>query len=494
LQTKGNQHGCIFWLDGVAGTGKSTIAQTVAGHFDETHELGASFFCSRDDADCSNIGLLFPTIAYQLALFNPSFQTHLSDVMHEDPHVQSALAPMQLEKLIINPLHAAKETFQPCIIVIDALDECKDENATSTILSALSVFASQCFPLKFLITSRPVVNVMEGFRSTGLMKDTNALVLHSIPPDISEKDIRIYLEYRLSRIAQRFRLKSWPPRDEVTQLVEQSRGLFIFAATVANFIEDPNRSNPKQRLRTMLSTTYVASPATSPHKHLDSLYLGVLQGAFPQIDEAQQADLQMVLGTIVLLLDPLDAESLEALLDLEEGMVRSTLLHLHSIAIVPDTGNGPVRLMHPSFHDFLIDNSRCNNTQFVVNAQHRHTSLAECCLRVLQTLSPDICKIGDPSVLNQEVDLPVRISTYIPAHVRYACRHWAAHLSRVDIHDTILALFLDFCSNCLLNWLEVMSLLGELDGAMTALQSAHKRVDVSRLKFSVGSINLVGNR
>src|SRR5258706_3797488 len=172
----------------------------------------------------------------------------------------------------------------------------------------------------------------------------------------------------------------------------------------------------------MLSTTYIASSITSPHKHLDSLYLGVLQGAFPEIDEAQQADLQWVLGTIVLLFDPLDAESLEALLVLEEGMVRSTLLHLQSIVIVPDTGNGPFRLMHPSFHDFLIDNSRCNNIQFVVNAQLRHTSLAECCLRVLQTLSSDICKIGNPYVLIQEVDQPVRISTYIPAHVRNRCR------------------------------------------------------------------------
>src|SRR5258706_368000 len=150
LQTKGNQHGCIFWLDGVAGTGKSTIAQTIADHFNKTHELGASFFCSRDNADCSNTGLVFPTIAYQLGLFNPSFRMHLSDVMDKDPHVQSALSLRQLEKLIINPLHAAKETFQPCIIVIDALDECKDENATSKIRIAATPNSDSgpCYPLR----------------------------------------------------------------------------------------------------------------------------------------------------------------------------------------------------------------------------------------------------------------------------------------------------------------------------------------------------------
>src|SRR5258705_9591508 len=44
LSTEGNPQGQIFWLDGVAGTGKSTIAQTVANQFNKAHELGASFF------------------------------------------------------------------------------------------------------------------------------------------------------------------------------------------------------------------------------------------------------------------------------------------------------------------------------------------------------------------------------------------------------------------------------------------------------------------
>jgi len=64
LPTAGNSQGLVFWLDGVAGTGRSTIAQTVAHHYHRTSQLGASFFCSRDDADCSNVGLVFQTIAF----------------------------------------------------------------------------------------------------------------------------------------------------------------------------------------------------------------------------------------------------------------------------------------------------------------------------------------------------------------------------------------------------------------------------------------------
>src|SRR5882762_303259 len=91
LPTRGNVQGRIFWLDGVAGTGKSTIAQTVANHFDETGELGGSFFCSRDDANCSNINLIFLTIAYQLSSFNLMFKKPISEAMGKDADVQYAL-------------------------------------------------------------------------------------------------------------------------------------------------------------------------------------------------------------------------------------------------------------------------------------------------------------------------------------------------------------------------------------------------------------------
>src|SRR5882762_666007 len=126
LPTDGNPEGPIFWLDGLVGTGKSTIAQTVADHYHTAKQLGASFFCSRDDADCSNVGLIFPTIASQLSTFNPAFGEHVSEAMRKDTDLQSTLPSMQLEKMIVEPLEAVMsgQGFLPCIIIIDALDEC----------------------------------------------------------------------------------------------------------------------------------------------------------------------------------------------------------------------------------------------------------------------------------------------------------------------------------------------------------------------------------
>ena len=52
----------VFWLNGLAGTGKSTIAQTFAETTFAEGKLGASFFCSRDFGDRSDIQVVFPTL------------------------------------------------------------------------------------------------------------------------------------------------------------------------------------------------------------------------------------------------------------------------------------------------------------------------------------------------------------------------------------------------------------------------------------------------
>ena len=48
---KDEQDHRVFWLNGLAGTGKSTIAQTFAEISFADGKLGASFFCSRDCED-----------------------------------------------------------------------------------------------------------------------------------------------------------------------------------------------------------------------------------------------------------------------------------------------------------------------------------------------------------------------------------------------------------------------------------------------------------
>jgi hypothetical protein len=73
----GQDERCIFWLNGLAGTGKSTIARTVARtYFDQKH-LGASFFFSRGGGDVSHAGKFVTSIAVQFANSVPSLYLHI---------------------------------------------------------------------------------------------------------------------------------------------------------------------------------------------------------------------------------------------------------------------------------------------------------------------------------------------------------------------------------------------------------------------------------
>src|SRR6202030_996865 len=128
----------IYWINGVAGSGKTTIAYTAAEFCEDKGNLAASFFCSRDNAYCSNLNLVFTTIAYQLAQFCPEFKAGLAEVVRSNPDVVYSNVTYQLEKMIVKPLLAMRNMFPPSVVVIDALDECKDDNSISTILASLS--------------------------------------------------------------------------------------------------------------------------------------------------------------------------------------------------------------------------------------------------------------------------------------------------------------------------------------------------------------------
>ena len=129
---------CIFWINGSAGTGKTTIAYTIAEDCRKNGQLGASFFCSRDDSECSNPGLIFTTIAYQLGQFSALYRDEVTRALRSNPHIGYSSVPYQLEQLIVNPLRTLRGSFPPCVVVLDALDECNDSKTTSTILSSLS--------------------------------------------------------------------------------------------------------------------------------------------------------------------------------------------------------------------------------------------------------------------------------------------------------------------------------------------------------------------
>jgi len=176
----------VFWLNGLAGTGKSTIAQTVSERVFADGRLGASFFCSRDFEDRSDLHFIFPTLAFQLAHRFPNFRSILVPLLQSNPDVAHESLYRQMEKLIVEPLRSADVSTT---VVIDALDECKDEEPSSAILSILAQLVARIPKVKFLITGRPEPRIKTGFRLPMLVELTAVFVLHDVDPPLIDNDI-----------------------------------------------------------------------------------------------------------------------------------------------------------------------------------------------------------------------------------------------------------------------------------------------------------------
>ncbi|KAJ7610125.1 WD40-repeat-containing domain protein, partial [Roridomyces roridus] len=459
---------CIYWINGSAGTGKTTIAATVAHRCSNRTPsvLGASFFCSRDSVESSSLGLVFTTIADQLAQFNAAFGEAVAAVRQANPDIMFSFPEYQLRKLIVEPLHSVRNSFQPCVVVIDALDECKDPAPTSTILAALSQHVEALSPLKFIVTSRPEVHITRALSLEPLNLHTSPFHLHEVALEVVQQDIERYLAAKLSRIAQ---VEDWPTAEDIRTLAELSSGLFIFASTAVKFIDSPD-CDPREQLIRLIQNVD-PQEAGSPTHRLDGLYTQVFKNAYPKLPEHVLPHLRRLIGSIVLLQNPLPPFALAELLGLDLKQITPTLSRFQSVILFPSDPNRVIRLLHPSFFDFISSPTRCPIPELRVNVTTKNSVLAECCLKVmLKYLHRDMCDIDDPSLLNSEIpSLSGLIEAYIPPQVQYACRHWAHHILNGDRTDALLGLLDTFVDQHLLHWIEVCSLLGDLRSALISV-------------------------
>ena len=276
--------------------------------------------------------------------------------MKERPDVGRESLCSQMEKLIVGPL---KATGIPTLIIIDALDECKDKEPASAILSILSRYVDQIPVVKFFITGRPELRIRSGFRLELLTPITEVLKLHEVKPEAVDKDIELFFRTRLTSLTKNRSdldlMEEWPNSSEVKILCKKAAGFFIYASTAVKFI-DSKTDSPVERLT--LITSLPQSAVGPGRSGVDQLYTKVLQQAFCDVSLGTSQDhlwFQTVVGTIVLIFNPLSIRGLSELLGYNTCQVHSTIRPFHSLLLVPEGPEDPICVFHKSFPDFLSD-------------------------------------------------------------------------------------------------------------------------------------------
>ena len=391
--------------------------------------LGASFFCSRDFEDRSNLHFIIPTLAVQLARKYTKFRSIFVPLVQSNPDIAYEPLYNQMNKLVVQPL---MESAISTVTIIDALDECEDEEPASAFLSVLGQFVSKISQVKFFVTGRPEPRIREGFRLPLLTEATDISVLHEVEPSRINSDIRLFFKHQFSELKGRRRgLDDWPTEEELDMLCQRA-GLFVYAVATVKFIGTGN-CNPRKR-----SDRLLQSPRSSVHEGktrfksnttLDSLYMSILQEAFGNGDPEDDPKVRSVLGAVIPASNTLSPSTIAALLDFDTEDVPPLLSSVHSLLVLQEDINHPVRPFHKSFPDFITDPNRCTDRRFHVPPPDHHRELLINSLELTnRTLEKNMCRIPD-AVTNSEVDdLRERAEGHIDHSMRCACGSWHKHL------------------------------------------------------------------
>ncbi|KAJ7208688.1 WD40-repeat-containing domain protein [Mycena pura] len=410
----------ILWLSGVAGSGKSTIAASIAKHFRERGALGAFVFFSRNKENSPRAVL--HGIAYGLAMLNREFKVTLCHTLEQNSSIVNADINTQFQKLLLDPLDAISDNCN-IIVILDALDECSDDERRRTLISLIANgFSRLPHNIRLLITSRRNRDISAPFGSKSHITELSL----DISDDKTKTDILVYLDYRFKEIRaeQSIQNDHWPETHSLETLAKYAGGLFIWATTACNLIRDAY--DPDDTLKNLLAKD------SDVANNLDGLYTVALGTSGKWNDKNFARKAPAVLAAVILARVPLTDKSMDLVLGFQDGESAKILSQLG--CVIQWAPNQITRTLHASFADYLTDSEQSGTQPWFVDPALGHRCLALGCLEVLQKqLKFNICKLESSYVLNSEL---VDIETLpFSAKESLVYKHIRAKLTNVLKYD-----------------------------------------------------------
>jgi len=481
----------VFWLTGEAGSGKSTIAYSIARHFDgqEADEeededalhapkiLGANFFCSRQFEEMRQKKNIIPTIVDQLA---HKFQPYANALLKANKFDSVNITSKQTKDLLVDPwmqsVSEQRAKFSPLLVVVDALDEIEDRGGSAFLEELLRMTDKSHLPgLKFFITSRPdadLAKLCSSFTSDAVC------ALYDVPTDTVKADIATYLQAKLPR------LRGMPV---VNELMHQADGLFIFAATAVRYITPRSKMLKREQIH-LLGELGIHAHGSSGSRNanaspIDGLYKQVMFTAFGGLNDNLLQDRLYALHTVLCTQERVSTSVAGELHSDDPEMAELVELVVDELHAVLYVKEDRVLWYHASFPDFVFSQERSGSvlsTDSRVVDMHcdeaaHHARLARSCFRIMKSqLRFNICDLPSSFLLDSEVpSLKDRIRANIGDGLRYSCLHWAQHLTQTSSGDGWKEMH-DFVQLEVLFWIEAMNLLDSRAHCTPMLQQARE--------------------
>jgi len=456
-----------YWFYGSPGIGKTSLAHSICACLHDRKQLAGAFFCRRDDPNLSKPRNVLPTLINKLAGTFPPFRTIVANRLRDDPllspeSMKGSLFLDFIRDLPRQPKHAL-------VFVIDALDECGDDQSRSTLLKVLTDAAAHASWLKIIITSRPEVDIGDFFNAL----TRSSYISYDLATDQeASDDLRSFAQSQFELVAKKWRYPSpWPDESLFNRAISQANGLFIFIRTVVRALGDS--MDPTKSLEATLKDS-----AGTGSKPLYGLYSSILKARIVHYNP----EFQWMIGVLFVSAPyrPLCEETIAELAGLNANFVKKWVDDLSSLLYRDEGANGGIRVRHLSISDFFVsDHCDCQ-----VNLRDANARLGIACLKTMvKQLCFNICKLEDSRLANADVKgLPSRIEQNISDPLQYSSLYWSNHLcSTPDNRDQcVLEELKKFFGGLYpLFWIEVLSVLGMVPIGAPSLRRVISWVKVS---------------
>ncbi|KIK17096.1 hypothetical protein PISMIDRAFT_15367 [Pisolithus microcarpus 441] len=453
----------ILWLHGQAGRGKSAIAHTIGSLIQDMGAPGACFCFAHDRQSERQEEKILTTIARDLADREPAFRRALSDIVSNNLALKTTCdVVQQWERFIVEPLSKISgEIVGNVVVIIDALDESGPDTSRRDILRLLTTADAAGLPTNFriLLTSRPLPDIVRAMAAAPHVK---AISLDDIPWKLVERDIKLFVSMGL---------KGLPSIgvEEVQNIINKSGGLFEWARVACEFIRPTKAgATPKERYDDLMALEVEEGKTL-----LDETYFTILEGGIPKSGSIIKR-YRSVMRQVVMTHERLPMAALNCMREKYPNKQDHYDINLILEFMSPVLGgvmdhSSPIRPLHASFYDFLMDPSRSGVYSIDVSDAK---DLAFATLQILRdNLQFNICDLESSYLANSEVsDLSERINKKISHHLSYSCLFWAQHLEKTEFDLELAGQVRDIVgSEKIMFWMEILSLLGRVGKGVSAL-------------------------
>ena len=466
----------VIWIRGSPGVGKSALAASIANRLVDQKRHVIPFRFDRTDSTITT-SVLWRTVACDLSRLYPSFRQHLTQ--GNQGHSSSDIDRL-FKSLIEEPLSTLVDAIpreELPVIVIDALDECgglrhdscgKDDYKSLLRTLKYWVQVDHLKRFKLVITSRP-----EGQISRIFPESISAHIVVPSGSDVKSgdsvsQDICTFLESRLNDMEME---PAWIAK-ALDYLVPGAAGIFIWATTVANFLED----DPEARFHILRLRE--GGEDIEGMDDLFSLYATVVQASFRRISKREVQGIVSIIGAMIYAKQPLSNDVLVMLPGVKIG--DSDIIRLIRKGLAPVIDSSDIlRFHHKSFENYLLSPSFLHEFPEFSTVQdqgHHERQLAVLCMKTLVSpkLHFNMCSLDSSIIKNADIQPNVKCT--IPPLISYSSQFWAYHLVHTvsdGPSDEKLKEGVRFVMHeKLLFWIETMSLLGKVYEVYSILKRA----------------------